>query len=1019
MNLRVSRIALLSLLSVIPLAANDHDPEILANDIMTVHPETEIQENLTSGVTSDIVKDVEKDAKGVESINVEHSDVDNGDDSADENSAIPQDEDNSAENDTTEEITDPPRQAQHEDIDTDEEKGMPVDDNHKDEQHNGNGATDGDALNEDKAPEESKTNKDRDVNKGNSSPEIEDNAHINESTIISQETVEQEETQNNDTEGDVNINATHDSNGSTEDDPSLETDSTAKDVDAGNIDTNDDWRDQQSSEGQKQEEERHKPVAIDYANKSTGALILDKSPDFQGTSNLLVADKDKYAMIPCDKEGVKYVIIGLSEEILVKTIVLSSYEKFSSRTKRFEVLGSQTYPAMSDWEELGVFDAKPWYKENKEQVFELGRPSWARYLKFRFLDHYGDEHYCAYTQIKVHGSTTLQGFHEMQQEAQAEAEAGTKPLEFQSDVPATDTNDALPSDGKETSDGPSEIDYDEKVNETDANTNKVNETDELSGDNNSDEVVEESSTESTSPQNSTGGGGGKSQESDAPLTKEANKSEDSFIDTDADDSNSSKVSIGADSQTSETLESPSHADKHEDAELSQTSVKNGHIEADEEPGSSEPIEVDNAASHSNDNTTREGTAENQSLTPATNDAKKAKGTEEGESVPAPASSMTDAVHSAINSVKKVALMKDAVKGIHHIIKTKTSGTEEGSHEVVDDDGKHEANSASSTQTMSEQDVEALGERKVEDSASASEDKPEGRAHQDKKNDNSKAEDSQKDTENETMVPNSNNDEIDDALVQETLKEAQFLLSQLSGRFSNAACLDILDFAEWKRNKIQSGNLRLKGSNSGEKQKQNEPIFVKLTDEIKWLEASQSIYEEYIRATTSCYRHVILDLGTELLSQQKKQEHRLYMLEEHMDYLQKQLEKKDLQTHLYEAIIAIKTNLQTVIFPNLLSWWLYTKSVALRMVERFIENEYVQKLIVLIGMYQQFLCGFLLSYIFIVLTTKRENTKSKGKRDKRRTRRKQTNLGAISKTTNDIMEVVISPSLQTDVEDDSL
>jgi len=33
-------------------------------------------------------------------------------------------------------------------------------------------------------------------------------------------------------------------------------------------------------------------------------------------------------------------------------------------------------------------------------------------LKFRFMTHYGSEHYCTLSQVKVRGSTMLQGFHQ-------------------------------------------------------------------------------------------------------------------------------------------------------------------------------------------------------------------------------------------------------------------------------------------------------------------------------------------------------------------------------------------------------------------------------------------------------------------------------------------------------------------------------------------------------------------------------------------------------------------------------
>jgi len=169
-----------------------------------------------------------------------------------------------------------------------------------------------------------------------------------------------------------------------------------------------------SKEGEVDDDDDDRPpneVVVDYANKSTGAIILDKSPNFKGTGNLLLSNNDRYAISPCEEEGTKYVIIGLSEDIQVNTIKLSSYERYSSTTRKFEVLGSTTYPISSKWEKLGTFEAKPWFKENGEQTFELEHPSWCRYLKFRFITHYGVEHYCTVTQVKVHGSTTQQGFH--------------------------------------------------------------------------------------------------------------------------------------------------------------------------------------------------------------------------------------------------------------------------------------------------------------------------------------------------------------------------------------------------------------------------------------------------------------------------------------------------------------------------------------------------------------------------------------------------------------------------------
>lgn len=168
-------------------------------------------------------------------------------------------------------------------------------------------------------------------------------------------------------------------------------------------------------------------VSVDYASKSAGALIIEKSKEFKGTSNLLNNDRDKYAITPCEEK--KFVVISLSEDILVKKIKLANFERFSSSVKDFQVLGSQT---LGKWFDLGTFTAKA---GNGEQTFELLEPAWARYLKFKFLSHHGLEYYCTYSQIKVHGSTMVQGFHEQWEETQEEKEAeyvGSESLSIES-----------------------------------------------------------------------------------------------------------------------------------------------------------------------------------------------------------------------------------------------------------------------------------------------------------------------------------------------------------------------------------------------------------------------------------------------------------------------------------------------------------------------------------------------------------------------------------------------------------
>ena len=73
-----------------------------------------------------------------------------------------------------------------------------------------------------------------------------------------------------------------------------------------------------------------------YASKDSGAVLLEHSPGAKGSDNLLVDSKDRYSISPCEDK--QWVVIGLSEDIQVRTIKLGSYEKYSRTVKEFQVL---------------------------------------------------------------------------------------------------------------------------------------------------------------------------------------------------------------------------------------------------------------------------------------------------------------------------------------------------------------------------------------------------------------------------------------------------------------------------------------------------------------------------------------------------------------------------------------------------------------------------------------------------------------------------------------------------------
>lgn len=132
-----------------------------------------------------------------------------------------------------------------------------------------------------------------------------------------------------------------------------------------------------------------------YASLDAGATILDVARDTKSATNLLVPDKDRYMLMPCQNPS-KWVVVSLSEDVHADAIALANYEKFSSPVKGFLVLGSVTYPT-DTWYVLGNFTAA---HSNGEQLFPLDSQHHVRYVKLRFFSHYGDEYYCTLSQLK-------------------------------------------------------------------------------------------------------------------------------------------------------------------------------------------------------------------------------------------------------------------------------------------------------------------------------------------------------------------------------------------------------------------------------------------------------------------------------------------------------------------------------------------------------------------------------------------------------------------------------------------
>ena len=147
-----------------------------------------------------------------------------------------------------------------------------------------------------------------------------------------------------------------------------------------------------------------------YASFDAGATILKTHAGAKNSKAVLIENKDSYMLSECATEN-KFLIVELSEDIWIDTIVLANYEFFSSMIRTFHVSVSDRYPVkMEKWKDLGVYEAR---NSRDIQAFLIENPQiWARYLRIEFLSHYGNEYYCPLSLLRVHGTRMLESWKE-------------------------------------------------------------------------------------------------------------------------------------------------------------------------------------------------------------------------------------------------------------------------------------------------------------------------------------------------------------------------------------------------------------------------------------------------------------------------------------------------------------------------------------------------------------------------------------------------------------------------------
>ncbi|KAK4106162.1 hypothetical protein N658DRAFT_490769 [Parathielavia hyrcaniae] len=168
-----------------------------------------------------------------------------------------------------------------------------------------------------------------------------------------------------------------------------------------------------------------------YASFDAGATVLKTNPGAKNAKAILVENKDSYMLLECRTKN-KFVIVELSDDILVDTVVLANFEFFSSMIRTFRVSVSDRYPVKLDkWVGLGTFEAR---NSRDIQAFLIEHPQiYTKYIRIEFLSHWGNEFYCPVSLLRVHGTRMLDTWKESNHDDEPEQ------IQASPQEPATDT----------------------------------------------------------------------------------------------------------------------------------------------------------------------------------------------------------------------------------------------------------------------------------------------------------------------------------------------------------------------------------------------------------------------------------------------------------------------------------------------------------------------------------------------------------------------------------------------------
>ncbi|CAG9531435.1 unnamed protein product [Cercopithifilaria johnstoni] len=156
-------------------------------------------------------------------------------------------------------------------------------------------------------------------------------------------------------------------------------------------------------------------TARNYASKECGAKVLFSNDEAENKNAILnEKEADDYMRNPCERAEHKWLVIELCETIQPTVLEVANFELFSSGPQNIRILGSERYPS-NEWMALGDFIV-----ENSREIqrFPIVARSYVKFLRLELLSHYGREHYCTLSLVRLLGISMVDEY-----EAEAEAAA--------------------------------------------------------------------------------------------------------------------------------------------------------------------------------------------------------------------------------------------------------------------------------------------------------------------------------------------------------------------------------------------------------------------------------------------------------------------------------------------------------------------------------------------------------------------------------------------------------------------